>query len=197
MNFSNNSLISEVMYKCINEKRIDENVRGGRIRPPYQIGLTNRDISFETRKGIMRCYIWSTLLYGAETWRVTSAMVKRLETFEMLICRRMVKMSWSDKISNKEMLRRANVNRQLTKSIQQRSLQFFGHLVRRRTLKKNIHRVLMEGKINGKKERGRLTTSWENNIVKWTGFNYPDVVRSDQHRMDVVGPSNRSQVDGT
>ena len=51
--------------------------------------LTNKSISFETRKRIMRCYIWSTLLYGAETWTLTSAMVKRLEAFEMWIYRRM------------------------------------------------------------------------------------------------------------
>ena len=124
--------------------------------------LTNKSISFETRKRIIRCYIWSTLLYGAETWTLTSAMVKHLEAFEMWIYRRMLKISWTDKMSNKEVLRRANANRQLMKTIQQRSLQFFGHLVRRN----NIHQVLIEGKINGKRGRGRPITSWVNNIVK-------------------------------
>ena len=62
--------------------------------------LTNKSISFETRKRIMRCYIWSTLLYGAETWKLTSAMVKRLEAFEMWMYHRMLKMSWTDKKIN-------------------------------------------------------------------------------------------------
>ena len=97
---------------------------------------------------IMRCYIWSTLLYGAETWTITSAMAKRLEAFEMCIYRRMLKISRTDKISNKKVLRRANTNRQLMKTIQKRSLQFFGHLVRRN----NIHRALIEGKTNGKRK---------------------------------------------
>ena len=66
------------------------------------------------------------------------------------------------------MLRRANANRQLMKTIQQRSLQFFGHLV----LRNNIHRVLIEGKINEKRGRGKPITLWVNDIVKWTGLDY-------------------------
>ena len=56
---------------------------------------------------------------------LTSAMVTRLEAFKMWIYRRISKISWTDKMSNKEVLRRANANRQLMKTIQQRSLQFF------------------------------------------------------------------------
>ena len=112
----------------------------------------------------------------------------------MWIYRRMLKISWTDKMSNKEVLRRANANRQLMKTIQQRSLQFFGHLVRRN----NIHRVLIEGKINGKRGRGRPITSWVNNIVKWTGLDYPSVVRTaqDRHRWKAVS-SDPLTLDGT
>ena len=112
----------------------------------------------------------------------------------MWIYRRMLKISWTDKISNKEVLRRANANRQLMKTIQQRSLQFFGHLVRRN----NIHRVLIEGKINGKRGRGGPITTWVNNIVKWTGLDYASVVRTaqDRHRSKALS-SDPLTVDGT
>ena len=33
--------------------------------------LTSRNISIELRSRITKCYIWSTLLYGAETWTLT------------------------------------------------------------------------------------------------------------------------------
>ena len=33
--------------------------------------LTSRNISIELRSRIAKCYIWSTLLYGAETWMLT------------------------------------------------------------------------------------------------------------------------------
>ena len=112
----------------------------------------------------------------------------------MWIYRRMLKISWSDKISNKEVLRSANASRQLMKTIQQRSLQFFGHLVRRN----NIHEVLIEGRINEKRGRGRPITSWVTDIVKWTGLDYPDVVRTaqDRPRWKAV-PSNPRPVDVT
>ena len=94
--------------------------------------------------------------------------------FEMWIYRRMPKISWTDKISNQEVLRRASTSRQLIKTIQQRVLRFFGHLIRRN----NIHRVLLEGKINGKRERGRPRESWVNNIIKWTGLKYPECYKN-------------------
>ena len=80
------------------------------------------------------------------------------------------------------------------KTMERRSLQFFGHLVQRNS----IHRVLIEGKINGKRGRGRPITSWVNNIVKWTGLDYPNVVRTaqDRPRWKAVS-SNPHPVDGT
>ena len=55
-----------------------------------------------------------------------------------------------------------------------------------------------EGKINGKRGRGRPITSWVNNIVKWTGLDYPSVVRTaqDRHRWKAVS-SDPLTVDGT
>ena len=45
--------------------------------------LTNNHINLETRKRILKCYVWSTLFYGVETWTVTTTLEKRLEAFEM------------------------------------------------------------------------------------------------------------------
>ena len=88
----------------------------------------------------------------------------------------MLKISWSDKISNKEVLRRANANRQLMKTIKQRSLQFFGSWSEAQHTPSSDK----EGNINGK--RGRPITSWVNNIVKWIGLDYPNVVRIAQDK---------------
>ena len=45
--------------------------------------LASRNISFELRSCIAKCYIWSTLLYGAETWALTKVTSDKLEAFEM------------------------------------------------------------------------------------------------------------------
>jgi len=35
------------------------------------------------RKKLVKCYIWSVALYGAETWKLRAADQKYLESFEM------------------------------------------------------------------------------------------------------------------
>ena len=40
--------------------------------------LTSRDIHITVRIKVMRCYVWSTLLYGCETWTIYVAMQKKI-----------------------------------------------------------------------------------------------------------------------
>ena len=56
--------------------------------------LTSRNISIELRSRIAKCYIWSTLLSGAETWTQTKVTSDKLEAFEMWLYRRMLRISW-------------------------------------------------------------------------------------------------------
>jgi len=61
---------------------------------------------------------WSVALYAAQTWTLTQT-DRRLEAFEMWIWRRMEKISysWLDKVTNEEVLRRINEDRQILNSI--------------------------------------------------------------------------------
>ena len=54
----------------------------------------------------MKCFVLSVVLYGAETWTLRRNEQKRLERFEMWICRRMECVKWADKIKNKVVLER-------------------------------------------------------------------------------------------
>ena len=47
-------------------------------------------------------YIWPTLFYGAETWTITKSLLSRLDAFEMWVYRRVLKISWTEKITNEE-----------------------------------------------------------------------------------------------
>jgi len=53
---------------------------------------------------------------------------KRLEAFEMWIWRRMEKISWLDTVTNEEVLRRVNEDRQILNSIWQRKHRRIGHV---------------------------------------------------------------------
>jgi len=55
--------------------------------------LLTGDMNLDLKKKIVKCTIWSVVLYGAETWTMTQADRERLEAFEMWIWRRMLKIS--------------------------------------------------------------------------------------------------------
>jgi hypothetical protein len=58
----------------------------------------------ELWKKLVKCYVWSIALYGAETWTLRAVDQKHLESFEMWCWRRMEKISWTDHVRNEEVL---------------------------------------------------------------------------------------------
>ena len=90
-------------------------------------------------------------LYGCEAWTISEAMKKQLEAAEMWFLRRMMKISWMKKVTNEDVLRRAQTERQVMKQIVKRQCSFFGHIVR----KGGIEYQVVTGKVQGKRDRGR------------------------------------------
>ena len=63
--------------------------------------LLSSVISLNTKKRIVACYIWSTLLYGSETWTLSQAHINKLQAFEMWVYRKMKRIiSWTGIIAN-------------------------------------------------------------------------------------------------
>jgi hypothetical protein len=56
--------------------------------------LFTSTLDLELRKKLVKCYVWSIALYGAETWTLRTMDQKHLESFEMWCWRRMEKISW-------------------------------------------------------------------------------------------------------
>jgi hypothetical protein len=71
------------------------------------------------RKKLVKCYIWSTALYGAETWMFRAVDQKNLESFEMLWWRRM-EISWTDHLRNEEVLLTVKERRNILREISRR-----------------------------------------------------------------------------
>ena len=70
-------------------------------------------------------------MYGCEARTISNAMKKKLEAAEMWFLRRMMKISWVKKITNEDVLRKAQTERQLMKQIVERQCSFLGHVVRK------------------------------------------------------------------
>ena len=74
----------------------------------------------------MKTLVWTTLLYGCETWTINKEEIRRLEAVEMWMWRRMEKISWSEKITNEEVLKRVGEEKQLMNMIRYRKKNWLG-----------------------------------------------------------------------
>ncbi|KAG1692298.1 DNA repair protein complementing XP-G cells [Nymphon striatum] len=130
----------------------------------------DQHLRLSTKLRVVRCYVIARLLYGAETWTLNETMEKRIRSLEMWFYRRILKIVWTDKISNKEVIKRI-VDRggwqlEIMKNIKRRKMQYCGHIIRAEGLQSSI----MLGRLEGKRSRGRPRKRWLDDVTKWGRF---------------------------
>jgi len=87
-------------------------------------------------------------LCGAETWTLLKEDQKHLESFEMCGCRRMVKISWTNHMKNKEVLDRIKKRRNVLHTKQQRRANCVVHILYRNYLLN----CFIDGQVKGRIE---------------------------------------------
>jgi hypothetical protein len=107
--------------------------------------LFTSTLDLELRKKLVKCYFWSIALYGAETWTLRAVNQKHLESFEMWCWRRMEKISWTDHVSNEDVLFRVKEQRNILHETNKLKANWIGHILRRNCLLQQV----TEGKIQG------------------------------------------------
>ncbi|KAI5738261.1 hypothetical protein M8J77_004739 [Diaphorina citri] len=138
--------------------------------------LTARKIPVSLRVRFAKCYVWSVLLYGCESWIIRRREEKYLESFEMWLWRRMEGVKWTDKVRNEEVLKRMGEKRTLMGAIRKRKTSWLGHILRRNCLQRRI----MEGKIEGKRGRGRMRFGLISDVKR--GRSYQEMKEDAQDR---------------
>ena len=63
-------------------------------------------------------------LYCAETWSLRKEDIRRIEALEMWLWRRMERISWTEKVTNEEGLRRIGEKRTMAETIIRRKKNF-------------------------------------------------------------------------
>jgi hypothetical protein len=79
---------------------------------------SKRDLNL--RKKLVKCYIWSIALCGAEMW-----------------CWRRMEISWTDRVRN-EVLHGVKEERNIVHTIKRRKANWIGHILRRNCLLKHV-----------------------------------------------------------
>jgi hypothetical protein len=117
--------------------------------------LFTSKLNLNLRKKLVKCYIWSIVLYGAETWTLWKIDQKYHESFEMWCWGRMEKISWTNCVKNEEVLHRVKEERNIVHTIKRRKANWIGHILRRNCLLKHVIERKIEGRIEMMGRRGR------------------------------------------
>jgi hypothetical protein len=99
------------------------------------------------KKKLTRSCIWSVAVCGSETGTVEKNEERVVSAFETWSWRGMLKIKWTDRITNDEVFQRAKEKRLLSKILKSRCHLWIGHTVRHNEFVVNM----FEGAISGKK----------------------------------------------
>lgn len=147
--------------------------------------FSSNSLSLDLRKKMIKCYVYSVLLYGVEAWTLTEATCRRVEAFEALwIMRRILKVGWTEHVTNEEVLRRMKTERELMRTIKIRKLAYLGHVMRNE--KYSLLQLVLQGKIEGRRPPGRRRTSWLKNLRQWYGMTSVEVFRAAVNKVKIA-----------
>ena len=113
----------------------------------------NQKLSICTKANVYRSCVCSTLLYGCETWTLSSVQENNINTFHLRCLRRIFRISWQQKITNEKVLKRTDLTT-MYYTLRQHRLRCLGHVLRMGA--EQIQKSLLYSElVVGKPNRGR------------------------------------------
>ena len=106
--------------------------------------------------------VFPVVMYGCESWTIKKAECFRIDAFELWFWRKLLRVSWTARISNQSALKEINPECSLEGLMLKLNLQYFGHLMWRTD---SFEKTLMLGKIEGGRRRGWQRMRWLNGIT--------------------------------
>lgn len=144
----------------------------------------SRDIELGIRMRMLRCYVFSVLLYGAETWTLKKMHLDKLQAFEMWCYRGMWRIPWTDRITNDEVLNGMRKECEVINSIKKRKLQYLGHVMH--GPRHALLQLIIQGKIEGRRNVCRRRVSWLKNLRDWFGCTNTRLFRAAANKVRIA-----------
>ena len=112
----------------------------------------SRDFTLPTEVCLVKAMVFLVVVYRCESWTIKKAEHQRIDAFELLCWRRLLRVPWTARRSNQSILKEISLGISLEGMMLKLKLQYFGHLMRRVD---SLEKPLMLGKIEGGRRRGR------------------------------------------
>ena len=124
--------------------------------------LKSRDITLPTKVRLVKAMVFPLVMYGCEGWTINKAECQRIDAFELWCWRKLLRVPWTEKISNQSILKEISPGYSLEGLMLKLKLQYFGHLMLRAD---SFEKTLMLGKIEGRRGRGQQRMRWLDGII--------------------------------
>ena len=111
---------------------------------------------------LVKAMVFPVVMYGCESWTVKKAERRRIDAFELWCWRRLLKVPWTARRSNKLILKEISPEYSWERLILKLKLQYFGHLMQRTD---SLEKTLTLGKIEGRRRRGRQRMRWLDGVT--------------------------------
>ena len=118
--------------------------------------LKSRDITLLTKVRIVKAVVFPVVTYSCESWTVRKAEHQRIDAFELLRWRRLLKRRTKQSILRE-------INSEYSLEALMRKLQYLGHLMQTAD---SLENSLMRGKTQGRRRRGCQRIRWLDGIVE-------------------------------
>ena len=123
--------------------------------------------------------VFPVVMYGCTSWIIKKADHQRIDALELWCWRRLLRVPWTARRSNQSILKKINPEYSLEGLMLKLKLQYFGHLMQRND---SLEKILMLGKIEGKKKRGQQRMRWLDGSIDSTDLSLSKVWETEKDR---------------
>ena len=109
-------------------------------------------VYLSTKVHLVKGMAFPVVMYRCESWTIKKAEHWRIDAFELWSWRRLLRVPWTARRSNRSILKEISPGCSLEGLMLKVKLQYFGHLMQRA---ESFEKTLMLGKIEGRRKRGR------------------------------------------
>ena len=106
--------------------------------------------------------VFPAVMYGCENWTTKKVEHQRIDAFELVCWRRLLRVPWTARKSNQSILKEISPEYSLEGLMLKLKLQYFGHLMQRVD---SLEKTLMLGGIGGRRKRGQQRMRWLDSIT--------------------------------
>ena len=89
----------------------------------------SRDITLPTKVRLVKAMVFPVVMYGCESWTIKKAKCQRIDAFELWCWRRLLRVPWTARRSNKSILKEISLKYSLEGLMLKLKLQYLGYLM--------------------------------------------------------------------